>query len=55
MGEIGGRRYKQLGIIEADLINEKEMKRKFKRVKKKAETNVEIKIELKLVMRSCQC
>ena len=55
IGEIGGRRYKQLGIIEADLINEKEMKRKFKTVKKKAETNVEIKIELKLVVRSCQC
>ena len=55
IGEIGGRRYKQLGIIEADLINEKEMKRKFKTVKKKAETNVEIKIELKLVVRSSQC
>ena len=47
MGEIGERRYKYLGIIEADLINEKEMKKKIKRVKKKAETNVEIKIELK--------
>ena len=47
MGEISDRRYKCLGIIEADLINEKEMKKKFKRVKKKAETNVEIKIELK--------
>ena len=33
MGEIGERRYKYLGIIEADVINEKEMK---KRVKKKA-------------------
>ena len=44
MGEIGERRYKYLGIIEADLINEKEMKKK---VKKKAETNVEIKVELK--------
>ena len=47
MGEIGERRYKHLGIIGADLINEKEMKKKFKRVIKKAETNVEIKIELK--------
>ena len=48
MGEIGERRYKYLGIIEADLINEKEMKKKFtERVKKKAETNVEINIELK--------
>ena len=28
--------YKYLGIIEAGLINEKEMKKKFKRVKKKA-------------------
>ena len=55
MEEIGERRYKYLGIIEADLINKKEMKKKFKRVKKKAETNVEIKIELKLVVRSCQC
>ena len=27
MGEIGRRRYKYLGIIEADLINEKEMKK----------------------------
>ena len=27
MGEIGERRYKYLGIIEADLINEKEMKK----------------------------
>ena len=44
MEEIGERRYKYLGIIEADLINEKEMK---KRVKKKTETNLEIKIELK--------
>ena len=44
MGQIGERRYKYLGIIEADLINEKEMK---KRVKKKTETNLEIKIELK--------
>ena len=44
MGEIGERRYKYLGIIEADLINEKEMKKK---VKQKAETCVEIKIELK--------
>ena len=55
MEEIGERRYKYLGIIEAELINEKEMKKKFKRVKRKAETNVEIKIELKLVVRSCQC
>ena len=48
MGEIGERRYKYLGIIEADLINEKEMKKKFtERVKKKAETIVEINIELK--------
>ena len=47
MGGLGKRRYKYLGIIEADLINEKEMKKKIKRVKKKAETNVEIKIELK--------
>ena len=47
MGEIGEGSYEYLGIIEADLINEKEMKKKFKRVKKKAETNVEIKIELK--------
>ena len=47
MGEIGEGRYEYLGIIEADLINEKEMKKKLKRVKKKAETNVEIKIELK--------
>ena len=47
MGENGERRYKYLGIIEADLINEKEVKKKLKRVKKKAETNVEIKIELK--------
>ena len=47
MGEIGERRYKYSGIIEADLINKKEMKKKLKRVKKKAETNVEIKIELK--------
>ena len=47
MGEKGERRYKYLGIIEADLINEKKMKKKFKRVTKKAETNVEIKIELK--------
>ena len=47
MGEISDRRHKCLGIIEADLINEKEMKKKFKRVKTKAETNVEIKIELK--------
>ena len=47
MKEIGERRYKYLGIIAADLINEKEMKKKLKRVKKKAETNVEIKIELK--------
>ena len=44
MGDSGERRYKYLGIIETDVINEKEMK---KRVKKKAETNVEIKIELK--------
>ena len=44
MGESGERRHKYLGIIEADVIKEKEMK---KRVKKKAETNVEIKIELK--------
>ena len=44
MGEIGERSYKYLGIIEADAINEKEMK---KGVKKKAESNVEIKIELK--------
>ena len=28
MGEIGEGRYKYLGIIEADLINEKEMKKK---------------------------
>ena len=55
MGEIGERRYKYLGIIAGELINEKEMKKKFKIVKKKAETNVEIKIELKLVVRSCQC
>ena len=55
MEEIGERRYKYLGIIEAELINEKEMKKKFKRVKRKAETNVEIKFELKLVVRSCQC
>ena len=56
MGEIGERRYKYLGIIEADLINETEMKKKFtERVQKKAETSVEIKIELKLVVRSCQC
>ena len=27
MGEIGERRYKYLGIIEADLINEKDMKK----------------------------
>ena len=48
MGEIGERRYKYLGIIEADLINETEMKKKFtERVKKKAETSVEINIELK--------
>ena len=47
MGEICERRYKYLGIIEADLINEKEMKKKIKRVKKKAETNFEVKIELK--------
>ena len=40
MGEISDRRYKCLGIIEADLINEKEMKKKFKRVKKKAETKM---------------
>ena len=46
MGEIGERRYKYLGIIEADLINEKEMKKNSIQ-KKKAETNVEIKIELK--------
>ena len=44
MGDSGERRYKYLGIIETDVINEKEMK---KRVKKKAETNVEIKIEFK--------
>ena len=44
MGERGERRCKYLGIIEADVINEKEMK---KRVKKKAETNVQIKIQLK--------
>ena len=44
MGDSGERRYRYLGIIETDVINEKEMK---KRVKKKAETNVEIKIELK--------
>ena len=30
MGEIGERRYKYLEIIEADLINEKEMKKKLK-------------------------
>ena len=48
MGEIGERRYKYLGIIEADLINETEMKKKFtERVKKKAVTSVEINIELK--------
>ena len=52
IGEIGERRYKYLGIIEADVINEKEMEKK---VRKKAETYVEIKIELKLVVRSCQC
>ena len=55
MGEIGERRYKYLGIIAGELINEKEMKKKFKRVKKMAATNVEIKIELKLVVHSCQC
>ena len=38
MGEIGERRYNL--YIEADLINEKEMKKKFKRVKKKAETKM---------------
>ena len=32
--------YKYLGIIEAGLINEKEMKKKFKSVKKKAETKM---------------
>ena len=48
MGEICERRYKYLGIIEADLINETEMKKKFtERVQKKAETSVEINIELK--------
>ena len=48
MREIGERRYKYLGIIEADLINETEMKKKFtERVKKEAETSVEINIELK--------
>ena len=47
MGEIGERRYKYLGIIEADLIIEKEMKKNSRELKKKAETNVEIKIELK--------
>ena len=34
MGEKGERRYKYLGIIEADLINEKEMKKKIKESKK---------------------
>ena len=34
MGEIGERRYKYLGIIEADLINEKEMKKKIQESKK---------------------
>ena len=38
MGEIGERRYNL--HIEADLINKKEMKKKFKRVKKKAETKM---------------
>ena len=33
MGEIGERRYKYLGIIEADLINEKEMKKKIQESK----------------------
>ena len=34
MEEIGERRYKYLGIIEEDLINEKEMKKKIKESKK---------------------
>ena len=34
MEEIGERRYKYLGIIEADLINEKEMKKKIQESKK---------------------
>ena len=34
IGEICERRYKYLGIIEADLINEKEMKKKIQESKK---------------------
>ena len=34
MGEIGERRYKYLGIIEADLINVKDMKKKIRESKK---------------------
>ena len=40
MGESDERRYKYLGITKADVINEKEMKKK---VKKKAESKIELK------------
>ena len=47
MGEVGERRYKYWGIIEADLINEKKMKKIQESKKEGWNLNVEIKIELK--------